>query len=114
MKLVSDVHKLQSVGVPTVLAIDTHLRHVKNAIFEARSQWKEIGRSLNLSDGTIRSIHESDDGERLHQVLSLWIQAGSATIHNLLNALEDVSVGRNDIANEIRSLKSEQRVNVGL
>ena len=98
----------------TVLKMDTHLRHVKRAIWEARSQWRDIGRALNLTDGTIESIHEVNDGESLHRVLSQWIQTGTATMPDLLQALEDDTVNRTDIANQIRSLRGGQRTNVGL
>ena len=99
---------------PTVLNVDTHLLHVKRAIREARVRWKDIGRGLQLSEGTIESIHEVDDEERLHKVLSLWMKTGSATIYELLKALEDPPVGRKDIAGEIRRRTGEERRKVGL
>ena len=97
-----------------MLKVNTHLLHVKRAIREARPRWKDIGRGLDLLDGTIESIHEEDDEERLHKVLSLWMQTNSATIYQLLEALEKPPVGRKDIAGEIRSLKGEERSRVGL
>ena len=102
------------VGEATVLKIDTHLRHVKRSIYEAKSQWKNIGRSLDLSEGTINSIKDPDNGECIHIVLTHWIQTGTATIHGLLEALEDPTVKRNDIANNIRALTGKQRARVGL
>ena len=91
-----------------------HLQHVKKAVWEARPQWKDVGRSLGMNDGTICSIHDSDDGECLHKVLSLWIHSGKATIYDFLKALEDKTVGRHDIAHEIRARKGEDRSEVGL
>ena len=82
---------------------------MKRAVFEARSQWKAIGRALGLTDGTIDSIHDQDDGECLHKVLSKWMHSGGATIHGLLDALEDITVDRRDIAHKIRSLKDEDQ-----
>ena len=87
---------------------------MKSAVFEARPQWKAIGRALGLTDGTIDSIHDQDDGECLHKVLSKWMHSGGATIHGLLDALEDITVARHDIAHKIRSLKDEDRTRVGL
>ena len=80
---------------------------MKQALWEARSQWKDIGRALDISDGTIRSIHEPSDGESLHQILTLWMQSGTTTIQDLLKALEDSTVGRKDIVNEILSRKGK-------
>lgn len=71
-------------------------------MWEARSQWRDIGRALDLSEGTISAIHEYDDGECLTIVIKLWMHLGKATLHTLLKALEDKSVSRYDIANEIR------------
>ena len=98
----------------TVLEVDTHLRPLKKAIWEVRAQWRDIGRALDLSDGTIESIHEANDGESLHKVLSQWIQSGTATTQDLLQALEDDIVYRKDIANKIRALKGQERTDVGL
>ena len=95
--------------------MDKHLRHVKRAVWEARTQWKNIGRSLpGLSEGTIQSIHEANDGECLHQVLLRWMKTGRATINDLLEALEDPTVDHRDIANNIRALKGKDRINIGL
>ena len=82
------------------------LHQVKLALWEARSKWRDIGRALGISDGTINTIHENDD-ESLHQILTLWIQTGNATIQDLLAALEDPTVSRRDIANEILSRKGK-------
>ena len=79
------------VGEATVLKIDTHLRHVKSAIYEAKSQWKNIGRSLDLSEGTISSIKDPDDGEciRVSHHLSAEVCASAHSealehLHNLI------------------------------
>ena len=96
-----------------VLTVDTHLRPVKSAIWEARAQWRDIGRALDLTEGTIESIHEPNDGESLNTVLKKWMTSGEATIHNLLEALEDVTVDRKDIAKNIRALKGKAKTKVG-
>ena len=94
--------------------VNTHLTPVKLAIWEARGEWKNIGRGLNVSEGDINSIHEDNDGERLHKILSLWMQTGSATIDKLLDTLKNPPVSRNDIAGEIRRRQGEERRKVGL
>ena len=98
----------------TVLSEDKHLQSVNHAVLKARAEWKKIGRALGLSVGIIKSIHDPDDGECLHDVLTKWIYTGKATIYDLLEALEDPTVARRDIANEIRDLKGEERSKVGL
>ena len=104
----------QFIYCSTVLNIKHHLLPVKHAVWEARTQWKNIGRELGLSEDIIKSIHDPDDGECLHEVLSKWLQTGNATIYDLLEALEDPIVAHRDIANEIRALNGEERIKVGL
>ena len=97
-----------------VLAVGTDLRPVKSAVWQSRASWRDLGRALDLSEGTIDSIKEPNDGESLHMVLKKWMQTGKATIQDLLTALEDRTVDRTDIANEVRTLKGKNRTAVGL
>ena len=87
---------------------------MKKAIFSARAQWKNIGRALALSEGTIDSIHEPEDSEGLHKVLKKWMGTGRAKTQDLLEALEDKTVGRGDIAKELRAREGKERTEVGL
>ena len=98
----------------TVLSEDKHLQSVNRAVLEARAEWKKIGRALGMSEGIIKSIRDPDDGECLHEVLTKWIHTGKATIYDLLEALDDPTVARADIAKRIRALKGEERIKVGL
>ena len=84
---------------------------IKEHIWDIRSQWKDIGRKLGLKDGDIRAIHEHSDGECLHEVLSLWIHTGQATISDLLTTLESRIIRRPDIA---RNIREEQQGEWGL
>ena len=88
----------------TVLNVDNHLMLIKEAIWEVRSKWKDIGRKLSSTEGDIDAIHEHNDGECLHQVLSQWIHTGRATINDLLKALENKMIGRPDIVREMHLL----------
>ena len=90
-----------------MLSIDTHLQPVKHAVWKAQSLWKEIGRALGISNDIVCTIHCTDDGECLHTVLSKWIHSGKATISDLLLALADETVERNDIKNRIHVLKGK-------
>ena len=94
-------------GEDKVLSIDTHLQPVRSSIWSTRSLWKEIGRALGISDDIIRTIHYTDDGECLNEVLSKWINSGKATISDLLRALANKTVDRNDIKNGIHVLKGK-------
>ena len=99
----------------TTLKVNTHLLSVKGAIWEARSQWRDIGRLLpGVTEGTISAIHEPNDSECLHKVLTVWIQSGSASIYHLLNALENKTVSRFDISKAIRDRTHQDRTDVGL
>ena len=96
-----------------MLNVNKHLHHVRNALLGAAYQWKDIGRALELPDGTIRSIR-GEDNECLNDVLTKWMHSGKATVEQLLDALKDPSVKRGDIVSEILDLKGERRSKVGL
>ena len=97
-----------------VLNEDAHLMPVKEAIWDVRYKWKDIGRKLGLKSGDIQAIHEPNDGECLHVVLSQWMHTGKATLNHLLSALESKVIDCPDIAREIRSRTGEARTSVGL
>ena len=51
---------------------------IKRAIWQARSDWREISRGLGVAEGDIRTIHFHDDGECLNRVLCMWMETGNA------------------------------------
>lgn len=87
---------------------------IKEAIWDTRAKWRDIGCKLGLKAGDIDSIHDHEDGECLHIVLSHWMHTGRATIHELLKALESKIIDCSDIVREIVSLKGENQVKIGL
>ncbi len=99
-----------------VLGVDTHLMPLKEAIWDARSKWKDIGRKLGLTDGDINAIKESEHNisECLNEVLVRWIQTGKATIYDLLKALKSEVIDCSGIVSKILSLRGEERKAVGL
>ena len=101
------------VGTGIVLNVNEHLRHVKNAVLGAAYQWFAIGQALDIHDGTLRSIR-GEDAHCLNKMLTKWMHSGKATIDQLLGALEDRSVRRGDIVNEIRAFEGDKRSKVGL
>ena len=101
------------VGSDIVLTVNKHLHHVKNALLDAASVWKDIGQALDIVHGTLESIR-GEDNECLNEMLTKWMHTGSATIDQLLKALVDPSVCRRDIVLEIQGLEGEKRIKVGL
>ena len=97
------------------LDLDVHLGPLRVAVLQAAHKWKDIGRALpGVTEGNIQSIRFNEDSECLNAVLSKWIKTGCAKTNDLLEALEEPTVGRTDIANKIRNLKGEERAKVGL
>ena len=96
-----------------MLNVNTHLRHVKNALLEAASQWRDIGQALDITPGTLKSIR-GGDSECLNEMLTKWMHGGEATMDQLLEALKDPSVQRGDIVQQIKALKRDKRSRVGL
>ena len=108
---------LSSIHVGIVLNVNTHLRHVKNALLDAAYKWNEIGQALDITPGTLRSIgrqFRGNDNECLNEVLTRWMHTGEATIDQLFEALEDDDVKRGDIVKQIKARQGEQRSKVGL
>ena len=96
-----------------VLKVNTHLHHVRNALLEAASQWRDIGQALDIAPGTLNSIR-GEDIQCLNEMLTKWMHGGEATMDQLLEALEDPSVQRGDIVRQIKARKGVQRSRVGL
>ena len=94
-----------------MLNVDKHLHHVRNALLGAAYQWRDIGRALELTDGTLRSIR-GEDNECLNEVLAQWMHSGKATVDQLLDALKDQSVKRVDIVPKILDLKLKEKEGV--
>ena len=110
-------HRFLFIETYRVLTIDDNLKHVKEAVWDIRSEWNKFGEHLpGVDAGTINSIKKSekDHGECLNEVLSKWIYKGRATINDLLKALRKTMVGRDDIADRICNLKGEKGAGVGL
>ena len=88
------------------------------AIWNARSNWRDIGRALRVSSDVMNEIGVDhclqNDGQRMERVLVEWLHSGKATVHQLLRALEERSVRHYDIAKNIRSLEGEDRTAIGL
>ncbi len=80
-------------------------RVVKKAVFRARRRWRPIGTELGISQDDLDNIEdEGDDNEEcLANMLRVWLRSPSLrpTWEALVKALQDQTVGRENIAIEI-------------
>lgn len=93
-------------GYDKVLEGQGHLLKVKEAIWEARSHWRNIGRLLGLIESDIRIIartHGDNNGDCLHEVLLLWMSSGAARMNVLIEALEHQVIGCAEMAQALQS-----------
>ena len=88
------------------LNVETHLVPLKEAVWDSRTKWREIGQKLELNIFSIHMKGSSTDGECLCDVLSQWIQTGKATIIDLVRALRSDRVGLGHLAKKL--ILSEQ------
>ncbi len=122
MTIANDIVLNFSTGKPilpagNILEIE-HLWHIHEAVYDARAEWKFIGRALGIDSTLLDSIHsrvrQDDNKEHLYQVLERWIQSGEATMKRLLEALESKVIGKTHVANAIRAFTPEQKAQIGL
>ena len=97
-----------------VLSMDANLLPIQEALWETRSQWRDIGLELGLKQKEIEAINEPSDGQCLHKVLLCLIQSGRATTNHLLKALNSERVNRPDTAKKMSSLRGAARLAIGL
>ena len=90
-----------------------HLRHITNATWGARGEWKLIGRELAGDiDAIDANYHNADD--KYKAVLREWMHTGKARTDQLIDALRSPTVKRADIADMITASTGERRKNLGL
>lgn len=89
------------------------LQVIKNALWEARTEWKNIGDALGIDVETLKSIatkeHNNPDN-CLRECLTEWLGGGSETSaaqrqprswRTIVSALKTQSVNRESLANKI-------------
>ena len=95
-----------------------HLVSLTEAVYDARVQWRDIGRALRVPSDVLseieKDLYHRNDSQRMERVLVEWLHTGKATMHQLLRVLKDKSVRRYDIAMEICSRVGDNRTAVGL
>ena len=90
-----------------VLTLREHLEDAYSKLFKARTEWFNIGLTLNVDGNTLTAIrqeHSSNHGDCLRDMLAHRIKAtDSLTWGDLCKSLRHVTVGRSDVANEIEA-----------
>ena len=90
------------------------MRAIRNAVWEARAKWRDIGRKLKFSRSDLDTMY-GDAGANLESVLVVWMRRGNATIDQLLDVLRSDQVDRRDLADKIEMTRSSgERQALGL
>ena len=85
-----------------------------NAIWEARTKWRDIGRKFQLSRHDLDTMY-GDAGANLESVLVMWMRRGTATIDQLLCVLHSDQVDMRDLADKIEMTRNiRERQELGL
>ncbi len=87
----------------TVVILTTkEYRDVNKAVFWARGRWRPLGIELGLYPSDLGGIRGEDD-ECLKKVLTIWLRRRSLepNFANLVAALRDETVDREDVAHNI-------------
>ena len=76
---------------------------VYKELFEVRAKWRWIGLEFDLTPGTLQSIEREylRPEDQLYRVLLKWLNRGSATWRQLVEALRSPPVGETKLAREL-------------
>ncbi|XP_064395496.1 ankyrin-3-like isoform X2 [Halichondria panicea] len=112
--LAGDVESNPGPRMNEVLSLRGHLKDVCSKLFKARTEWLNIGLTLNVDYNTLTAINQkqsSNHGDCLREMLAHCIQAtDSLTWEDLCRSLRHITVGRSDVANEIEGCVSDDRL----
>ena len=86
------------------------MKYLLEDTFDAQTKWRFIGLYLGFIDSKLSAIKANNPSseEQYREMLSQWINEGSATVKNLIDALEANTVRMNGIAKKLRE-KYEKR-----
>ena len=84
--------------------------YVYEDTFSARYKWHNIGLCLMLEPSTLNAIAADFNAveERHCQSLEEWLKTGSATMMKLINALKNVIVHENQLAQDLEAKYSKK------
>ena len=76
---------------------------VYKELFEVRAKWRRLGLELDLTPGTLDAIEQRHltPEERLERVLLEWLNRGSATWRQLVEALWSGPVSETKLAQNL-------------
>ena len=101
-----------------VLVESTHLQTLKELIWEVGVHWRALAGALSVPHDTVEDIHHDilcrSNGDRLEKALTEWMRSGTATIHDLLTALNNPTVNCGHVSRRLRALQGEARLKLGL
>ena len=91
------------------------LQKVKNALWDARPKWRDLGEEIGVDDATLESISVTErdrPGDCFRQMLAGWLKGAHRsdqpnskprTWRTLIDALRVKSIDFSDLANEIEA-----------
>ena len=81
-----------------------HLKYLLEDTFDAQTKWRFIGLYLGLTPPMLSAIKANNPSseEWYTEVLTRWINMGSATLKKLIHALEANTVQENGVARRLR------------
>ena len=101
-----------------ILVESTHLQKLKELIWEVRVQWRALAGALGVPYDIVEEIRHDlqcrSDEDRLEKALTEWMRCGTATIHDLLTALNNHTVNCGHVSRSLRALQGEVRLELGL
>ena len=87
-----------------------HLRYLVEDTFDAHTKWRFIGLFLGLTQPSLSAIkinnHSSE--EQYTEMLSRWIDEGTATVKSLIDALGANAVQMSGIAKRLQEKYAER------
>ena len=87
-----------------------HLRYLLEDTFDAHTKWRFIGLFLGLTQPTLSAIkiNNPSSEEQYTEMLSRWINGGTATLKRLIDALQANTVQMNGIAKRLQENYAER------
>ena len=83
-----------------------HLAQVQRAIWEGRTEWRNLGLEVGVSADSLEAIsrnHPQSVNDCFREMLSEWLRSGRRpNFKDLIDALESPTVGLENLAGKLR------------
>ena len=93
------------------MSLSIHTEH-------AYTKWFNFGLQLGLAKHTLDSVSRNrslhDDGDYYREMLTSWMHGGQATMEELVEVLKGPTVGMEDVAKHVVTLKNVEKRQIGL